>query len=48
MIKRVQLTSGAIEYVDTDPSIIKSGSKKTGKAVKKLISKVGKIFKVTK
>jgi hypothetical protein len=48
MIKRVQLPSGAIEYVDTNPSAIKSAGKKTGRFVKRVFSKITNILKPTK
>ena len=47
MLKRIQLPSGAIEYVDTNPNIVKSAGKKTGRFVKKTFSKIIKAFKPT-
>jgi len=48
MIKRIQLPNGAIEYVDTNSNVVKSASKKTGRIIKKVFSKIINVFKPAK
>jgi hypothetical protein len=48
MLKKVLLPNGAIEYVDTNPNIVKAASKKTGRLFKRTFSKIIKAFKPAK
>lgn len=48
MIKRVQLPSGAIEYVETSPNLIKTTCKKAKGLFKRISSKIAKTLKLSK
>ena len=48
MIKKVQLPSGAIEYVDTNPNLIKTTGKKAKGLIKRMTSKIINILKLNK
>lgn len=48
MLKRIQLPSGAIEYVDTNSNLVKATGKKAKDLVKKMVSKLAKTLKLSK
>lgn len=48
MLQRIQLPSGAIEYVDTNPSLVKVTGKKAKGLIKRLASKITKTLKLNK
>ena len=48
MLKRIQLPSGAIEYVDTNPNLIKTTGKKAKGLIKMMTSKIVKTLKLSK
>lgn len=48
MLKRIQLPSGGIEYVDTNPNLIKSTGKKAKGLFKRMASKIANTLKLKK
>jgi len=48
MLKRIQLPSGAIEYVETNPNLIKATGKKAKSLVKRMVSKLAKTLRLSK